>query len=94
MATTACWNNPCGRFRASSRTLIREWEVDDYEYFVTYFNAEWWIELREDYGRVESLDMGVRFKNEDEYDWPAAVPAAISDSLTQTVPPPTGTGYA
>lgn len=68
--------------------LIQEWEVEEYDFFIIHFNMDWWIDLKSDYGVLESLDMGVPFKNDDEYNWPDAVPNAVSDALAGSAAPP------
>uniref|UniRef100_UPI00262BAFCC hypothetical protein n=1 Tax=uncultured Aquimarina sp. TaxID=575652 RepID=UPI00262BAFCC len=50
--------------------LITEWEVEDYQFFETHFNEDLWLTLRSEFGRVLEFEMGVPFKNENEYNWP------------------------
>lgn len=50
--------------------FIKEWEHDDFETFSTYFNEENWLTLHVEYGVVNTLEMGVPFKTEDEHQWP------------------------
>ena len=50
--------------------IIKEWEIDDYEFFTTYGNDEFWLTLNVEYGIIISLEIGVPFKNDEEYDWP------------------------
>lgn len=46
------------------------WENEDYDLFRTYFLERNWLTLYVEYGRVTDIELGVPFKNEDEYDWP------------------------
>ena len=46
------------------------WEKEDYESFCTYFHENNWLTLNVEYERVTDIELGVPFKNEDEYDWP------------------------
>jgi hypothetical protein len=48
---------------------ITEWEIEDYDFFSTYFNEENWFILHVEYDEVTEIELGVTFKNEDEYDW-------------------------
>ena len=50
--------------------LITEWEVEDYQFFETHFNEDLWLTLRSEFGKVLEFEMGVPFKNENEYNWP------------------------
>jgi len=49
---------------------LETWKIEEYTFFSTYFNEEFWLTLHSDYGIVEELEIGVPFKNESEYDWP------------------------
>lgn len=49
---------------------LNDWETDEYEFFSTYFNEEFWLTLHVDYGIVEEVEIGVPFRNEFEYNWP------------------------
>ncbi|MEQ8417385.1 MAG: hypothetical protein RIE86_26870 [Imperialibacter sp.] len=46
------------------------WEEEDYDSFNTYFLESAWLTLNVEYERVTDIELGVPFKNEDEYDWP------------------------
>ncbi len=50
--------------------LISEWEVHDYQFFETHFNEKLWLTLRSEFGKVIEFEMGVPFKNENEYKFP------------------------
>ncbi len=50
--------------------LATEWEVETYESFQTYFYEPYWLTLRSEFGEISEIEMGVPFKNENEYDWP------------------------
>lgn len=50
--------------------LIANWETENYEFFNTHFNENIWLTLHEEYGKVSEFELGVPFKNENEYDWP------------------------
>jgi len=50
--------------------IISEWLIDQYQFFSTHFNEEYWLTLNEDYGEVNGVELGVPFKNAEEYDWP------------------------
>jgi len=46
------------------------WQITEYDFWIDYFNEDWWIILRCDYSEVTQLELGVPFRNEDEYNWP------------------------
>lgn len=50
--------------------LIKDWEVEEYDFFFTHSNDEFWLTLDEEYGIVTNVEIGVPFKNEEEYNWP------------------------
>lgn len=50
--------------------LISEWEIEDYDSFITYFNERNWLTLHVEYGIVTDVELGVPFKNNEEYEWP------------------------
>jgi len=50
--------------------LVSEWEIEDYTSFETHFDEEFWISLEVEYGIVGGFELGVSYKNDDEYDWP------------------------
>ncbi len=50
--------------------LITDWEVEDYQFFETHFDENLWLTLRSEFGKVIEFEMGVPFKNENEYDFP------------------------
>jgi hypothetical protein len=50
--------------------LATEWEIEDYELFQTHFYEPFWLTLHSEFGEISEIEMGVPFKNENEYDWP------------------------
>jgi hypothetical protein len=46
------------------------WQINEYDFWIDYFNEDWWIILRFDYSEITQLELGVPFRNEDEYNWP------------------------
>jgi hypothetical protein len=46
------------------------WEKEEYFSFTTYFHESNWLTLNVEYDRITDIELGVPFKNEDEYDWP------------------------
>ena len=46
------------------------WQITEYDFWIEYFNEDWWIILRCDYSEVTQIEIGVPFKDEDEYNWP------------------------
>jgi len=50
--------------------VITEWEIDNYQFFETHFNEHFWLTLHSEFGKVVEFEMGVPFKNENEYNWP------------------------
>lgn len=46
------------------------WEKEDYDTFQCYFHESHWLTLNVQYERVTDVELGVPFKNENEYDWP------------------------
>jgi hypothetical protein len=49
--------------------IINDWEFENYELYQTYFNVDYWLELEVKYDIIVHLEMGVPFKNDDEYQW-------------------------
>ena len=47
-----------------------KWEIGDYELFQTHFNEPNWLTLHSEFGEIHEIEMGVPFKNENEYDFP------------------------
>jgi hypothetical protein len=47
-----------------------KWEVTEYDFWTEYFNEDWWIILRCDYDLISEIELGVPFKNDNEYNWP------------------------
>lgn len=52
---------------------IPEWETENYQSWKTHFNEEYWITIHEEFGYVTQIELGVPFKNENEYNWPEKV---------------------
>lgn len=50
--------------------LIFDWEIEDYDFFITYFNEQNWLTLHVEYGIVTDLEIGVPFENDEDYNWP------------------------
>ena len=50
--------------------LISDWEFEDYQFFEIHFNEKLWLTLRSEFEKVMEFEMGVPFKNENEYEWP------------------------
>ena len=46
------------------------WKKEDFVLFTTYFNEENWLTLNVEYERVTFLELGVSYKDEEDYDWP------------------------
>lgn len=51
-------------------TRVDAWEQDNYDFFTTYFHEEYWLTLSVEYEKITSIELGVTFKNENEYNWP------------------------
>ena len=51
-------------------TIISDWEIEDFQFFKTYFNEDFWLTLRTDFNEIDEFEMGAPFKNENEYNWP------------------------
>lgn len=49
---------------------IKDWEIEEYDFFITHSNDQFWLTLDEEYGTVTNVELGVTFDNEDEYNWP------------------------
>ncbi len=49
-----------------------DWEIEDYDFFETHFfeTQTMYLTLNSKYGKVVSIELGVPFKNENEYNWP------------------------
>ena len=50
--------------------LVSEWEIEEYDFFQTLFHEPSWLTLHSEFGEISEIEMGVPFKNENEYDWP------------------------
>ena len=50
--------------------LITKWEIEEYDSFSVHFNEENWISLKVEFGVVDGVEIGVLFKDNDEYNWP------------------------
>lgn len=50
--------------------IIKDWEIEEYDFFITHSNDEFWLTLDVEYGTVTNVELGVTFKNEEEYNWP------------------------
>ncbi|OQP65338.1 hypothetical protein A3860_16865 [Niastella vici] len=48
---------------------IEEWEEEDYDFFATYVNEEYWIVLNVEYDEVTEVEVGVPFNDDEEYEW-------------------------
>ena len=49
---------------------LLEWEKEEYEFLTVYFNENYWLSLNCEYGKVIDIEMGVTFKDDENYDWP------------------------
>jgi len=52
------------------RNIISEWEIEDYESFISHFEEKYWLTLHSEFETVTTFELGVPFKNEEEYKWP------------------------
>jgi hypothetical protein len=50
-------------------TRIKDWQEEDYNSFATYISEEYWLVLNAEYDEVTDVELGVPFKNDDEFDW-------------------------
>ena len=50
--------------------LVSEWEIEEYDFFQILFHEPSWLTLHSEFGEISEIEMGVPFKNENEYDWP------------------------
>ena len=48
---------------------LKEWEEDKYDFLTVHFNEKYWLSLNCEYGIVIDIEMGVPFRNDEEYDW-------------------------
>jgi hypothetical protein len=48
---------------------VPEWEIEDYDFFVTYVNEEFWIVLNVEYDEVTEVELGVPINEDEEYEW-------------------------
>ena len=51
--------------------LVTEWEVEDFTSFIIYFNENLWITLDVEYRIINGFELGVTYKDDEEYDWPS-----------------------
>ncbi|MEF3078373.1 hypothetical protein [Winogradskyella poriferorum] len=52
------------------KELATQWEVENYDFFQTHFHEPNWLTLHSEFGEIDEIEMGVPFKNKNEYDWP------------------------
>lgn len=52
------------------KDLSSKWELDEYHSFSVYFYEKYWLTLHVEYDKVTNLEIGVTFKDDDEYNWP------------------------
>lgn len=57
--------------------LITEWELEEFNTFSEYFSRKYWLNLHVEYGVITNVEMGVPFKNEDEFKWPVLEKEAV-----------------
>lgn len=50
--------------------IINDWEIDEYDFFITHSNDEFWLTLDEEFGTVTNVEVGVTFNDDGEYNWP------------------------
>lgn len=50
--------------------IVDEWEVEEYDFFITHSNEEVWVTLNEEFGEVSVVEVGVTFSDGENYDWP------------------------
>jgi hypothetical protein len=51
-------------------SLITDWEIEEYDFFISHSNDEFWITLNEEFGEVTAIELGVTYLDEENYDWP------------------------
>lgn len=49
---------------------LQDWAIDEYDFFTDHFNSACWLCLKSEFGVIVQVEMGVPFKNENDYDWP------------------------
>ena len=57
-------------FKIFSTIPKDNWEIEEYDFWIQYFNEGWWINLRIEYDTVSEIEMGVPFIDEENYKWP------------------------
>ncbi|MGB5818166.1 MAG: hypothetical protein WBG90_01685 [Saonia sp.] len=50
--------------------IISDWEVEEYDFFLTHSDDNVWVTLNEEFGEVSSVEVGVTFSDGENYDWP------------------------
>lgn len=50
--------------------IVDEWEIEEYDFFITHSNEEVWLTLNEEFGEVSVVEVGVTFSDRENYDWP------------------------
>ena len=50
--------------------IITEWEIENYDSFISHFEEKYWLTLHSEFETVTTFELGVPYKNEDEYKWP------------------------
>lgn len=51
-------------------SLINEWEIEEYDFFITHSNEKFWLTLSEEFGEVIAVELGVTFLEDENYNWP------------------------
>ena len=46
------------------------WEIDEYHFFNTLFSEKNWLTLHTEYNEISTLELGVPFLDDENYDWP------------------------
>ncbi|MDF1699370.1 MAG: hypothetical protein P1U56_26190 [Saprospiraceae bacterium] len=64
------------------KTKIPQWELETHDSFSTLFNQEFWLTLYIEYDKITTVELGVSFKDDENYLWPNE----IDESLKMDVP--------
>jgi hypothetical protein len=47
-----------------------DWVLEEYDFWNQYFNEKFWLILSFNYDTLSEIEMGVPFKDDEQYNWP------------------------
>ena len=52
------------------KNIISDWEIEDFDSFISHFEEKYWLTLHSEFETITTFELGVPYKNEEEYKWP------------------------